>query len=55
MSTDEARRIVQLGLDRRKKDRQVAVREARLEKYEQEQIRFCNENCAGARLKRNAE
>ena len=55
MSTDEARRIVQLGLDRRKKDRQVAVREARLEKYEQDQIRFCNENCAGARLKRNAE
>lgn len=55
MSSDEARRIVQIGLDRQKEDRDTAAKEARLEKYEQDQIHFCNEHCANAKEQRQLE
>ena len=55
MSNEEARRIVQLGLERRKADREKAAREARLEKYEQDQILFCNMHCADAKVQRQKE
>ena len=55
MSSDEARRIVQIGLDRRKEDRDTAAKEARLEKYEQEQIHFCNIHSANAKEQRQLE
>lgn len=55
MNSEEARRIVQFGLDRRKEDRDTAAREARLEKYEQEQIRFCNVHSANAKEQRRLE
>lgn len=50
--SNEARQIVQAGLDRRKADRETAAREARLERYEQDQIHFCNEHCANAKVLR---
>ena len=49
---NEARKIVQAGLDRRKADRETAAREARLERYEQDQIRCCNEHSANAKVLR---
>lgn len=49
---NEARRIVQAGLDRRKADREKAAQEARLERYEQDQIRCCNEHYANAKALR---
>lgn len=52
---NEARKIVQAGLDRRKADREAAAREARLERYEQDQIHFCNEHCANAKEQRQLE
>lgn len=55
MSSDEARRIVQIGLDRRKEDRDTAAKEARLEKYEQDQIHFCNVHSANAKERRQLE
>lgn len=55
MSSDEARRIVQIGLDRRKEERDTAAREARLDKYEQDQIRFCNVHSANAKEQRQRE
>ena len=55
MSSDEARRIVQIGLDRRKEDRDTAAKEARLEKYEQDQIHFCNVHSANAKEQRHLE
>ena len=55
MNSDEARRIVQNGLDRRKEDRDTAAKEARLEKYEQDQIHFCNEHCANSKEQRQLE
>lgn len=53
--SNEARQIVQAGLDRRKADRETAAMEARLEKYEQDQIHFCNEHCANAKEQRQLE
>lgn len=50
--SNEARQIVQAGLDRRKADRETAAREARLERYEQDQIRCCNEHFANAKVQR---
>lgn len=50
--SNEARQIVQAGLDRRKADRETAAREARLERYEQDQIRCCNEHSANAKVLR---
>ena len=55
MSNEEARRIVQLGLERRKADREKAVQEAKLEKYEKDQILFCNMHCADAKVQRQKE
>jgi len=55
MSNDEARRIVQIGLDRRKEDHDTAAKEARLEKYEQDQIHFCNVHSANAKEQRQLE
>lgn len=55
MSNDEARKIVQSGLDRRKEDRQIAEREGRLERYEQDMIDTCNKNCANAKVLRLTE
>ena len=55
MSNEEARRIVQLGLERRKADREKAAQEAKLEKYEQDQILFCNMHGADAKVQRQKE
>ena len=55
MSNEEARRIVTAGLERRKADREMAAQEARLEKYEQDQILFCNMHCADAKVQRQME
>lgn len=53
--SNEARQIVQAGLDRRKADRETAAREARLERYEQDQIRCCNEHSANAKVLRQMD
>ena len=53
--SNEARQIVQAGLDRRKADRETAAKEARLEKYEQDQIHFCNVHSANAKEQRQLE
>lgn len=55
MNSDEARRIVQIGLDRRKEDRDLVDQEARLEEYEQDQIHFCNAHFANAKEQRQQE
>lgn len=55
MSNMEAQQIVQAGLERRKAERETAAQEARLERYEKEQIRFCNEHCADAKILRRQE
>lgn len=55
MSNEEAKRIVSAGLERQRDARQTAEHEARLERYEMDQIRGISENCAGARMKREAE
>ena len=55
MTNEEAKRTVSDGLERRRVQRQEAEQEALLEQYEQEQIRACNENCAGAKLQRRME
>ena len=55
MSNDEARRIVTAGLERRKAERETAAQEARLEQYEQDQIRCCNEHFANAKVQRQLE
>ena len=55
MSNEEAKRYVSAGLERRKADRQAAEREARLERYEQDQLHGISENCADARMKREAQ
>ena len=52
MSNDEARRIVTAGLERRKAELETAAQEARLERYEQDQIRCCNEHFATAKVQR---
>lgn len=55
MSSEEAKRYVSDGLERRRAARQEAEQEARLERYEQEQIQFCNENCADAKVQRRID
>lgn len=55
MSNNEARQIVQAGLERRKAEREKAAQEAKLEKYEQDQILFCNMHCADAKVQRQLE
>ena len=55
MSNEEARRIVQSGLNRRKAEREKAAKEARLEKYEQDMIVTCNEHSADVKMKRQRE
>lgn len=50
--SNEARQIVQAGLERRKAAREAAAREAQLEQYEQDQIRCCNEHFASAKVLR---
>lgn len=53
--SNEARQIVQAGLERRKIQRAEAAQEARLEKYEQDQIHFCNVHSANAKEQRQLE
>ena len=53
--SNEARMIVQAGLDRRRSARAEAAQEARLERYEQEQIHFCNVHSANAKEQRQLE
>ena len=53
--SNEARMIVQAGLDRRRSERAEAAQEARLERYEQEQIHFCNVHSANAKEQRQLE
>lgn len=49
---NETKAIVQAGLERRKVQREEAAQEARLERYEQEQIHFCNVHSANAKVQR---
>ena len=53
--SNEARMIVQAGLERRKIQRAEAAQEARLERYEQDQIHFCNVHSAAAKEQRQLE
>ena len=55
MSNEESRRYVQSGLNRRKEERVEAAREKKLEQYELEQIRFCNEHYSDAKMQRKME
>ena len=52
MSHEEARRLVQIGLDQRKEERQKAEREQRLEAYERDMITHCNGNAVAAKTLR---
>jgi hypothetical protein len=40
---------VQIGLDRRREEQQIAEREKRLDAYERDMIAACNDNCTNAR------
>lgn len=55
MEFEEAREIVQSGLDRRKEDRKIAEQEDRLEQYEQDMIGACNVHCADVKKQRQLE
>ena len=50
MTSEENKRIVTEGLERRK-----AEREARLDSYEQDQLEAVHRNCEDARINREAE
>ena len=49
MDQNEARRLVQLGLEHRREEQRQAKREKQLESYERDMITACNDNCATAR------
>ena len=51
---EENRRIVREGLERRKAARLEAESEARLDEYERDMIRFCNDHNADAKVTRKA-
>lgn len=55
MSNDEARQLVKDGLTLRRKQREAAEREARMEAYEKEMISFCNGHYASAKESRARE
>lgn len=55
MSSEEKKRIVAEGLERRKAQRDAAEQEARLDSYEQAQMDAIHQNCVDARLNREAE
>lgn len=55
MSSEEARRLVEDGLQRRREQQKEAAREERLEAYERDMIAACNGNCADARILRLAD
>lgn len=55
MSTEEARKLVTLGLQRRREEKEAEAREAKLEEYEKEMISCCNDNAAGAKAMREAD
>ena len=55
MNSNEARTIVQSGLERRKEERNEAAREQQLETYERQMICHCNEHCADAKAIRKLE
>lgn len=55
MNSNEARAIVQSGLNRRREESREAAREARLERYEDDMIRHCNSRCADGKILREAE
>ena len=49
MSSNEARQIVQFGLDRKKADRKARIQERQLEQYEMDMIQQLNIHCADAK------
>ena len=51
---EENKRIVREGLERRKAERREAQEEARLEQFERDMIRACNENRANTKIEREA-
>lgn len=55
MNSEEAKRIVGAGLERRRTERQIAEQEACLEQYERDMIGACNEHCADAKIQRRIE
>lgn len=52
MSHEEARRLVQLGLDHRREEKIRAEQEEKLEEYERDMISACNGNCVTAKTNR---
>lgn len=54
MDNIEAKRLVELGLEHRRAEREEAEKDAFLDAYEQ-QIQCCNTNFAAAKMKREAE
>lgn len=55
MDNIEAKRLVELGLEHRRAEREEAEKDAFLDAYEQQQIQCCNTNFATAKMKREAE
>ena len=55
MSSDEAKRLIEDGLQLRRQRREEAEQEAKMEAYEKTMITACNENCAGARKSRQED
>ena len=55
MTSEENKRIVAEGLERRKAERAEAEHEAQLDSYEKEQLNAVHRNCEDARLNREAE
>ena len=52
MGHNEARRLVQLGLDHRREEKEREAQERRLEEYEREMISACNGNAVAAKTLR---
>ena len=49
MSNEANKRIVAMGLERRKAEMEAARQESRLEQYEQDMITTCNAHCAAVK------
>lgn len=55
MSSDEAKKIVSAGLERRQEARVQRENEEKLDNFEQEMIAFCNTHSADAKKERNKQ
>lgn len=55
MKSEEAKKLVASGLERRRENRRREEQNARLERFEQEMILTCNAHSASAKARRKAE